>query len=244
MKDILQDIVAHTHSLGTLNMVKVTPSEDSTLIESITDDRTIILIANTHQKVDQFVEVFGMPDLNKLQYHLKNPEYAENAKITVETNVRNGIELPTHIHFENEKSDFQNDYRFMEKKIIEEKLKSVKFKVSEWEISFQPSVTSIQRLKLMSGNLGPDEKLFQVKTEDDNLNFYFGDLNTHAGKFTFQHNVEGSLKYSWFWNVDSVKGILDLDGEKTMSISDQGAMMISVDSGLAKYDYILPAHQK
>jgi hypothetical protein len=29
-----------------------------------------------------------------------------------------------------------------------------------------------------------------------------------------------------------------------MSISDQGAMMISVDSGMAKYDYILPAQSK
>ena len=29
-----------------------------------------------------------------------------------------------------------------------------------------------------------------------------------------------------------------------MSISDQGAMQISVDSGMAKYDYILPAQSK
>jgi len=29
-----------------------------------------------------------------------------------------------------------------------------------------------------------------------------------------------------------------------MSISDQGAMMISVDSGMVKYDYILPAQSK
>jgi len=29
-----------------------------------------------------------------------------------------------------------------------------------------------------------------------------------------------------------------------MSISNQGAMMITVDSGLAKYDYILPAQSK
>jgi len=35
-----------------------------------------------------------------------------------------------------------------------------------------------------------------------------------------------------------------LDGDKTMSITDQGAMKISVDSGMAKYDYILPAQQK
>ena len=38
--------------------------------------------------------------------------------------------------------------------------------------------------------------------------------------------------------------ILNLDGNKKLSITDQGAMTISVDSGMAKYDYILPAQQK
>jgi len=41
-----------------------------------------------------------------------------------------------------------------------------------------------------------------------------------------------------------VQAILNLNGELTMSISDQGAMQISVDSGMAKYDYILPAQSK
>ena len=44
--------------------------------------------------------------------------------------------------------------------------------------------------------------------------------------------------------VAQVQAILNLDGDATMSISDQGAMMISVDSGMTKYDYILPAQSK
>ena len=89
-----------------------------------------------------------------------------------------------------------------------------------------------------------EETVFQVKTEDGNLNFYFGDLNTHAGKFTFQHDVEGSLTHTWAWPIDKVISILNLDGDKTISITDQGAMQIAVDSGMAKYDYILPAQSK
>jgi hypothetical protein len=38
--------------------------------------------------------------------------------------------------------------------------------------------------------------------------------------------------------------ILGLSGDKTMKISDAGAMMITVDSGLAEYNYILPAQSK
>ena len=40
--------------------------------------------------------------------------------------------------------------------------------------------------------------------------------------------------------VAQVQAILGLDGDKTMSISDQGAMQITVDSGMVKYDYIPP----
>jgi hypothetical protein len=35
-----------------------------------------------------------------------------------------------------------------------------------------------------------------------------------------------------------------LPGDKTVKISDQGATEITVDSGLATYTYILPAHAK
>jgi hypothetical protein len=246
MKDILQDIVSHTLPLIStgISMLKVTSDDNETTIESIADDRSVILKATTHTPVAEFVGTFGMPDIAKLSLHLKNPEYAQNAVITVETDTRNGETMPTHIHFENASGDFHNDYRFMEKSIIEEKLKSVKSKITSWDVEIEPSVASINRLKLMSATLDQDDKLFEVKTEDGNLNFYFGDLNTHAGKFTFHHDVTGSLRHKWAWPVEAVQKILALDGDKKLSITDQGAMMISVDSGLARYDYILPAQQK
>lgn len=242
MKDILQDIVSHTHSLGFITTLKVT-ADTATTIESMADDRSVILTGTTHKKVDEFTGVFGMPDLGKLAYHLKNPEYRENAKIVVKQEDRNGETIPTHIHFENAGGDFQNDYRFMNRAIIEEKLKSVKFKGSTWDVVIEPSVAAIARMKLMAG-AHTEETVFQVKTEGGNLNFYFGDLNTHAGSFTFAHSISGKLTHTWAWPVSQTIAILSLDGDKKLSITDQGAMMITVDSGMAKYDYILPAQQK
>jgi hypothetical protein len=242
MKDILQDIVAHTHALGFLSLVKVT-SEQDTVIESMAEDRSVILSAKTHSPVGEFKGTFGMPNLDKLALHLKNPEYKENAKIDVVESTRNNETIPTHIHFENAAGDFENDYRFMNKAIIDEKLKTVKFKGATWEVQFKPSVAAIQRMKLMSA-AHSEEQIFTVKTENSNLVFYFGDASTHAGSFVFQHAVSGSLKHSWSWPVAQVQSVLNLDGDITMSISDQGAMMITVDSGLSKYDYILPAQSK
>jgi|TARA_B100001094_G_scaffold249999_1_gene247426 hypothetical protein len=242
MKDILQDVVAHTHALGFLSLVKVS-SEDNTAIDSMADDRSVILSGSTHNSVSEFVGTFGMPNLDKLALHLKNPEYQKDAKIDVVQAERNGETIPTHIHFENTAGDFQNDYRFMNKQIIEEKLKTVKFKGAQWNVEFQPSVASIARMKLMSA-AHSEEPTFNVTTKDGSLVFSFGDASTHAGEFVFQHGVEGELQHTWSWPVAQVQSILGLDGDLTMSISDQGAMMISVDSGMAKYDYILPAQSK
>ena len=242
MKDILQDVVAHTHALGFLSLVKVS-NDEGTAIDSMAEDRSVILSAETHTPVNEFVGTFGMPNLDKLSLHLKNPEYKDNAKIDVVQAERNGETVPTHIHFENAAGDFQNDYRFMNKAIIEEKLKTVKFKGASWNVTLQPSVASIARMKLMSA-AHSEEPTFNVTTKDGNLVFSFGDASTHAGEFVFQHGVEGKLQHTWSWPVAQVQSILSLDGDLTMSISDQGAMMISVDSGMAKYDYILPAQSK
>jgi len=242
MKDILQDIVAHTHSLGFLSLVKVS-SEEGTQIDSMADDRSVILTSKTNSNVSEFVGTFGMPNLDKLALHLKNPEYQKDAKIEVVQAERNGEVVPTHIHFENATGDFENDYRFMNKAIIEEKLKTVKFKGASWNVTFSPSVAAISRMKLQSA-AHAEEPTFNVTTKDNNLVFSFGDASTHAGEFVFQHDVEGALQHTWSWPVSQVQAILNLDGDLTMSISDQGAMKISVDSGMAQYDYILPAQSK
>jgi len=242
MKDILQDVVAHTHALGFLSLVKVT-NEEGTHIDSMAEDRSVIMSAQTATPVAEFVGTFGMPNLDKLNLHLKNPEYKDNAKIEVVQAERNGETIPTHIHFENATGDFQNDYRFMNKQIIEEKLKTVKFKGANWNVSFNPSMAAIARMKLMSA-AHSEEPVFNVKTVDGNLVFSFGDASTHAGEFVFEAGVEGTLAHTWSWPVAQVQSILNLDGDATMSISDQGAMKISVNSGLATYDYILPAQSK
>ena len=242
MKDILQDVVAHTHALGFLTLVKVN-AEETTGIDAMAEDRSVILTATTHTPVSEFIGTFGMPNLDKLSLHLKNPEYKDNAKLDVVQADRNGETVPTHIHFENASGDFENDYRFMNKAIIEEKLKTVKFKGASWDVTFDPSMASIARMKLQSA-AHAEEPTFNVTTTDSNLVFSFGDASTHAGSFIFQHGVEGELSHTWSWPVAQVQSILNLDGNITMSISNQGAMKITVDSGLVKYDYILPAQSK
>jgi hypothetical protein len=60
----------------------------------------------------------------------------------------------------------------------------------------------------------------------------------------FQAGVQGSLSKPWDWPVGAVMAILAQTGDKTLKISDEGAAMITVDSGIAEYNYILPAQKK
>jgi hypothetical protein len=104
-------------------------------------------------------------------------------------------------------------------------------------------MAAISRMKLMSA-AHSEEPTFNVTTKNSNLVFSFGDASTHAGEFDFEKGVEGTLQHTWSWPVAAVQAILNLSGDVTMSISDQGAMMITVDSGIGTYNYILPAQSK
>ena len=242
MKDILQDIVKHTHGLGFLDLVKITGSESETAIDSMAEDRSVILQGNFNKPQKEMSGTFGMPQLGKLDIHLKCPEYKDKAKITVLSGERNGATVPTGIHFENEKGDFKNDYRFMNAEIINEKLKTVKFKGVKWDVEIEPTVASVQRFNFQSV-ANTEHNSFVVRTENGNLIFTFGDAASHGGEFVFANGVTGSLNKGWSWPVAQVLQILKLsDSAKVMlHFSNEGAMMITVDSGLGKYQYIIPA---
>ena len=133
MKDYLLDIVSHTHNLGFIDLVKITGTDKETVIEGLAEDRSVILKGEFKKPVAEFIGTFGMPNLDKLGIILKIQEYNEGAKITVNTQERNGEEIPVGIHFENAKGDFHNDYRYMSSEVVNDKLKSVTMKDVKWQ---------------------------------------------------------------------------------------------------------------
>jgi len=240
MKDHLLDLVQHTFDLGCIDLIKVTGTDADTVINGVAEDKSVILEAQFANPVADFIGTFGMPNLGKLKTLLNLQEYREDAKLTI---TRRTTGEPDGINFENKVSDFKNNYRFMASEIVNDKLKTLKFKGVNWHITFEPTVAAIQRLK-MQAQANSEEQNFQVKTDNKNLKFFFGDHSTHSGNFVFQPDVTGTLKHSWSWPVAQVISILGLTGDKTMKISDDGCMQITVDSGMAVYNYILPAQTK
>jgi len=243
MRDHLLDLVEHTYDLGCIDLVKITGDDKTTVIDGLAEDRSVVVQAAFKQPVAEFEGTFGMPNLSKLKVLLGLEPYKDKAKISINRQERNGSQVPVGLHFENDAGDFKNDYRFMTSEIIEEKLKVVKFKGVEWNIEFEPTIAGVQRLKYQA-MANAEELTFNAMSDGNDLKLEFGDHSTHAGSFIFQPDVNGKLSRTWSWPVKQFISILDLTGDKTVHISDQGAAQITVDSGLAVYQYILPAQSK
>ena len=131
----------------------------------------------------------------------------------------------------------------MSSEVVSEKAKNVKFKGTTWNVEFTPTVAGIQRLK-MQAQANAEEPTFQVNTTGNDLIFKFCDHSTHSGNFVFQSGVTGTLSKSWAYPVAAVIAILNLAGDKTFRISDDGVAQITVNTGIATYDFKLPAQTK
>ena len=240
MRDHLLDLVGHTFDLGCIDLVKVVGDENSTTVTALAQDLSVVIDAKFNGPVAEFVGTFGMPNLGKMKVLLALEEYRENAKITIKKK-QDGS--PESLEFENATGDFHNSYRFMSANLVQARVKDTQFKGVTWNVEFVPAVASVQRLKWQN-QANSEELNFQMKTENGDLKFYFGDQSTHAGNFVFHTGVKGTIKRAWSYPVKTVISILDLVGDKTFRISDEGAVQITVDSGLAMYSYILPAQSK
>lgn len=243
MKDNLQDLIKYTYGLGVIDLIKITGTAKETLINAVAEDRSVVVSATTKTVLPEFEGTFGMPNLSKLKTILSFDDYDDKAKIAVVRVNKDGVDVPSAIHFETAAGDFVNDYRLMSKVIVEEKVKNVTFKGANWNVEFEPTLAGIMRLKKQA-QANSEESTFTTKTERGDLKIFFGDPSTHSGNFVFHSNVSGTLSKAWQWPVSVFLSIMDLPGDKLVKISDQGATEVTVDSGLAVYRYLLPAQAK
>ena len=243
-RDVVHDIVKHTAGLGFIGSVKVTGTETETQLDAMDSDRTVILQAKLHNAVPEFAGEFGLGNLGFLSGVTSLPNYqADDATVEVVSRERNGVTSPDHLLFKD--ADGNTDqYRFMSKEIVEQTLQTVKFKGVEWDVTFEPTKQKVSELQQVAGIYGGIEPNFTVKTQDGDLVVTVGASDgSFTGRRTFAKNVDGELNEGYAWPLAQVLAILKLgmSGSCVMQISKKGALMISVDSGIGKYDYILPA---
>lgn len=243
MKDYLLDLIQHIHGLGEIDLVKVIGTTDETQVSAVSENKSVVVTGTFKSPIADFIGTFGMPNLTKLKTIVGFEEYDDTAKINVVRTQRDNEHVPTTIHFETKNGDFVNDYRLMSKVLVEEKIRTLTFRGAAWDVEFMPGIAGILRLKKQA-SANSDEPHFTMTTSGTDLKISFGDPSTHSGNFVFHAGVTGKLAQPWKWPVKVFQSIMDLPGDKTVRIADQGATEITVDSPFATYIYLLPAQAK
>lgn len=244
MKEYLIDIVKHTSGLGYFETLRIDGTATETKV-SATDlkNRSVVLRAKLHGVIPEFAGLFGVPNLTLLNTLLSIPEYQDTgAIITVDRMVKNNLEQPSSIKFENSTNDFKNEFRLMASNLIDNLEPLLKFNVTSWPATFVPSVSAQQRLKYQS-SAHSDEQTVTFRIANGEIRAMIGDGSSHHGSFVFHKGVDEKVKETILIPVSVVNSILALDGDKVINMGGPG-MMITVDSGLANYDYIIPMQTK
>ena len=244
IKDIFKDVLKHTHGLGIFEMVKMTGTVESTNIETVDPDKTVILKGKTINPVPDFVDAtIGLSRMGVLQGYLQYPGFDdENASVQIVTQERNEETVPVEVEFISADGNDAH-YRFMLADIVNQQLKEIKFKGAEFDINIVPTAKNLKDLGYFNSVLGTYEANFMPKTNGTDLFFHIGDGTSDRTKIHINSNIEGSISRDWRWPLDIVLKILRLgdNANCVLSINDQGLLQIVVDSGLGVYTYLLPA---
>lgn len=243
IKDIVFDVVKHTAGLGIIDAVKVVGTEEETVISALDHDKTVILNALLHKPSQDLIGEFGMGNLAFLN-GLSNLYNREGSSVAVSKVSRNGQDLPDSLIFKDTDSN-TDKYRLMSKEIVDNELKTVKFKGAKWNVSFEPTRAKVQDLAQAAGIYGSIEPTFTVKVENGNVVCVLGSDagGSHFGKRVLANNVTGTIRDGIGFPLTQFLNILKLgmSGVCTVNFSDQGACMISIDSGIGMYNYVLPS---
>lgn len=245
IKDIVADIVKHT-ATGFIENVKITGTNDETVIDSIDANRTVIIKGSLHNPVTDLSGELGLGNLKFLKGVLNLSNYkSPDATVTVESRDKNGQTLPDRLLFKDQYGNTDN-YRFMSKEIIDQVLQTVKFKGAAWDVTITPTKQKLGELQSAASLYGGIEPNISLKVENSELIISFGsNKGSFAGKRVFAEDVDGTYDEPHSWNLSKILTILDLgmSGKKcTMSVSSLGVIQITVDSGIGEYTYILPAN--
>lgn len=239
MFNILKEIVNYTMAVD-LDLARISGTKDQTMMQSVSADKNIVLEARFNQPVPEFASVLGLPNLGRLNVILNIPEYREDPQVTLNSNSANILES---ISFANKADDFHNTYRLMEPSVINSRIAAVTFKEPRWNVAFEPLAVNVQRLRYQAQALS-DQVHCHTYTQSGNLMLEVGDPSSLQGKFVFHAHVTGQLQKKMTWVTKHLISILSLAGDKQISISDVGAMRITLNSGVATYNYILMAQGK
>lgn len=248
LSQVLTDILAQTHGLGFIEMMKIDSSATETKIAAINDDKSVVAYGTLASPLTELDGVVGLSRMAVLQGYLKFPHFVDDgATIEIKTTQRDGADVPTEISFSGA-NGHESSYRFMHKDVVEEQVKVPSFLGATWDVVIAGTDEIMKDLSYFNGILGAFEPTFTAKTDaNGDLNFYIGSGPTDRATVPVAKAVNGTLTGNLTWPLVETLAILKLASKAddcTISFSNKGALKIEMETSIGSYEYLLPARSK
>lgn len=246
LSEVLTDILAQTHGLGFIEMMKIDSGTTETKIAAIDDAKTVVIYGTLKAPLTELNGVVGLARMAVLQGYLKFPPFTDDTStIEIKTTQRDGKDIPTEVSFSST-DGHESSYRFMHKDVVEEQIKVPTFNGAAWDVVIKNTDELMKDLSYFNGVLGAFEPVFTAKTDGTDLNFYIGSGASDRATVPVAKNVNGILNGAT-WPLIEVLAILKLAAKAddcTLSFSNKGVLKIEMETKLGKYEYLLPARAK
>jgi hypothetical protein len=199
--------------------------------------------AKSTEVVPEFRGVIGLSNLGLLAGLIGKAFKSDDASVTVKVENRQGKDTPVAFYFENSSTGATATYRLMGEKAIPNQ---PKFAGTTWVVQIdEPKRSKINEFAELAGLYSGQETKFRPEIVDQDLIFALGDEGSasHSATVTFATGVSG-YKGGYSWPIDQVLAVLKLadNSNTSMFLSNDGILKITVDTGLAVYEYLFPGH--
>jgi len=248
MKDALLDLIAHISAIGDKEpIIKVTGTKTQTEFFYVIGDQDGIVSGTFHKPITDFVGVFGICNLSLWKGVLSLKVFENDAAISV---VRNKGKDPIGVHVSSSAGHPSSTLRLISKMLVENKVKTVVFRGATWDYQC-PDIddASVETLGNFMSVFRETEKgnggrfLMEFSSENGQLIAHIGDQSAHSAEFRL-FDGQGETINKKTYGANNIFAILKTSGAKTLRLSKQGAMEITVSSKFATYRYLLPANTK
>jgi hypothetical protein len=247
MRDALLDVLKHTHSLGFFERLRVSAAEDSTIIDGMDDNRTILLKAVLKTPLKDFQGVFGMQRLQILQGFLNFPTFkTEGSRISVKNRETSEGSVPEEITFFGADDAESTTYRFLAASFLPN---MGTFIGKEWDVRVTPARSKVLEFMQLAGIMMSEEDWFSILTANGKLIFNIGGTDESTAdrcNIVIDNNVPQKLADNLFWHTKQIIQVLKLGIEENveLKITNRGALELAMETEFAKYSYTLPARSR
>lgn len=251
LKDTLTDILKHSNNEFFTN-IRIDGTEDGiTFVSASDDDKTFIMNATLKNDQIEFDgATAGMGSLAYLRGLMAwDPFHSTDGDLKVAYKDRgDDSQIPDSFLFSNVDSGAAASYRLMHESAM--KVPPVyKEGLSEWDIEIVPTREKINELSQLATLLIDVEKHFIVKVEDGDLTILIGEEGSasHKASLLFATGIEGTYSSIMKWGIPQTLNLLKLigaGGDSKLKINKKGVLCVTIDSGLADYNFYVVADTK